>query len=256
MEGMSTAIRSESSGAPGQGEQNSDGGPAGGPAALDVLVVEDSPEFAQIVVSVVKEAGHRVKTAGTIAEAEALMAAIPPSLVVLDLSLPDGDGLDLCRTIREQSNAYILMLSGRDDEVDKIVGFRLGADDYVTKPFSPRELSVRIEALARRPRSPHSDVPERVFGDLIVRPLAREVELAGRLVELTRIEFDLLDQLTANPRQVMTRGQLLDSVWGEDWYGDDHIVDVHIANLRKKLAIVNDRAIVRTVRGVGYGLAG
>ncbi len=221
---------------------------------FDVLVVEDAPEFAQIVVSVVKEAGHRVKTAGTIAEAEALIAAIPPDLVVLDLTLPDGDGLDLCRSIRERSNAYILMLTGRDDEVDKIVGFRLGADDYVTKPFSPRELSVRIEALARRPRSPQSEVPERVFDDLVVRPLAREVELSGKPVQLTRIEFDLLDQLTANPRQVMTRGQLLDAVWGEDWYGDDHIVDVHIANLRKKLATVSDRAVVRTVRGVGYGL--
>ncbi len=229
---------------------------SGDVASLDVLVVEDAPEFTQIVVSVLNQGGHRARTAASIAEAEESMASVPPDLVVLDLMLPDGDGLDLCRAIRARSNAYVLMLTGRDDEVDKIVGFRLGADDYVTKPFSPRELAVRIEALARRPRTPQQpEIPERVFDQLVVRPLAREVELAGRPVQLTRIEFDLLDQLTANPRQVLTRGQLLDAVWGEDWFGDDHIVDVHIANLRKKLAAVGDQTIVRTVRGVGYGLA-
>ena len=248
---MSTAVWSESS-----GPSDSAANLSGASATFDVLVVEDALEYAQIVVSVVKEQGHRVRTASTLAEAEQSMAAVPPDLVVLDLSLPDGDGLDLCRTIRERSNAYIVMLTGRDDEVDKIVGFRLGADDYMTKPFSPRELGVRIEALARRPRDPQqAEVPERKFDDLVVRPLAREVELGGESVPLTRIEFDLLDQLTANPRQVMTRAQLLDAVWGEDWYGDDHIVDVHIANLRKKLAATSDRTIVRTVRGVGYGLA-
>jgi DNA-binding response OmpR family regulator len=222
--------------------------------AMDVLVVEDSAEYAQIVVSVLKQAGHRVRTAGTIREAEEVLTAVPPDLVVLDLTLPDGDGLDLCRSIRDRSSAYILMLTGRDDEVDKVVGFRLGADDYVTKPFSPRELAARIEALARRPRDPKVTAPERVIDDLVIRPLAREVEVGGQPVELTRIEFDLLDQLTANPRQVLTRSQLLDAVWGENWYGDDHVVDVHVANLRKKLASVTDRKIVRTVRGVGYGL--
>jgi DNA-binding response OmpR family regulator len=224
--------------------------------ALDVLVVEDSPEFTQLVVAVLRDGGHSVRTASTIADAERSLAAVPPDLVVLDLTLPDGDGLDLCRRIRETSSAYILMLTGRDDEVDKVIGFKLGADDYVTKPFSPRELGARIEALSRRPRTPSTgEVDERVFDDLVIRPAAREVEVGGTRVDLTRIEFDLLDQLTTNAPQVLTRAQLLDSVWGDDWFGDDHVVDVHIANLRKKLSRSTDRAIIRTVRGVGYSLA-
>jgi DNA-binding response OmpR family regulator len=225
--------------------------------ALDVLVVEDSPEYAQLVVAVLRDGGHSVRTVTSIADARRSISSVPPDLVVLDLTLPDGDGLDLCRAIRETSSAYIMMLTGRDDEVDKVVGFKLGADDYVTKPFSPRELGARIEALSRRPRQPvTADVDERVFGELVIRPQARIVEIGGQPVELTRIEFDLLDQLTFNAPQVLTRSQLLESVWGGDWYGDDHVVDVHVANLRKKLAQLTDRAIVRTVRGVGYGLAG
>jgi DNA-binding response OmpR family regulator len=224
--------------------------------ALDVLVVEDSPEYAQLVTAVLLDGGHSVRTARTIADAKRSMASRPPDLVVLDLTLPDGDGLDLCRTIRETWSAYILMLTGRDDEVDKVIGLRLGADDYVTKPFSPRELGARIEALSRRPRQTGTvEVAERAFGDLVIRPDVREVEVAGTEVELTRIEFDLLDQLTTNAPQVLTRAQLLDSVWGGEWFGDDHVVDVHIANLRKKLAQLTDRSIIRTVRSVGYGLA-
>ncbi|MFZ8997155.1 MAG: response regulator transcription factor [Ilumatobacteraceae bacterium] len=222
---------------------------------LDVLVVEDSPEYVQVILGLAGLTGHRVRATTTIAEATSAMNAVPPDLVILDLNLPDGDGLDLCRSIRERSDAYVIMLTGRDDEVDKVVGLRLGADDYVTKPFSSRELSARIEALARRPRAQRTEVPERVIDELVVRPLAREVEISGRPVELTRIEFDLLDQLTSHPRQVLTRAQLLDSVWGDNWFGGDHVVDVHIANLRKKLAEVSDLQIVRTVRGVGYGLA-
>jgi DNA-binding response OmpR family regulator len=221
---------------------------------LDVLLVEDAPEYIRLVSTVLTQHGHRVRTATSIREAEACVATHLPDLVVLDLTLPDGDGLDLCRSIRERSDAYILVLSGRDDEVDKVLGFRLGADDYVTKPFSPRELAARVEAMSRRPRQPRVD--ERRVHDIVVRPLARECEIAGVPVDLTRIEFDLLDQMIANPRQVFTRRQLLEAVWGEGWFGDDHVVDVHIANLRKKLAAVTDRAVVRTVRGVGYGLAG
>ncbi len=221
---------------------------------MDVLVVEDATEYQQLVGAVLRDGGHGVRTAGSIAEARQLLATSCPDLVVLDLTLPDGDGLDLCREIRSVSNAYILMLTGRDDEVDKVVGFRLGADDYVTKPFSPRELAARVEALSRRPRGTQIDSDVRVLGDLIIRRRAREVEFAGRPVELTRIEFDLLDQLTANPQHVMTRAELLETVWGDNWFGDDHVVDVHIANLRKKLAAASDRKIVRTVRGVGYGV--
>jgi DNA-binding response OmpR family regulator len=222
--------------------------------ALDVLLVEDAPEYQQVVVAVLRSGGHRVRTAGTIAEADQMLRSVPPDLVILDLGLPDGDGLDLCRSIRERSTAYILLLTARDDEVDKVIGFRLGADDYVTKPFSPRELGVRVEALARRPRGPvTTQVDEFRHGVLVVRPASREVEVDGMPIDLTRIEFDLLHCMIAGPRQVFTRGQLLDAVWG-DHYGDDHVVDVHIANLRKKLAHATADPIVRTVRGIGYGL--
>jgi DNA-binding response OmpR family regulator len=228
-----------------------DNEPVGG---MDVLVVEDSPEFADLIFTVLDRAGHQVRAAASVRDAQRALSTWDPDLIVLDLGLPDGDGLDLCRSIRERSNAYILMLTARSDEVDRVLGFRFGADDYVLKPFSPRELEARVEALARRPREPKLVGAERTLGDLIVRPLEREVELAGARVSLTRIEFALLDELTANPRRVLTRAQLLDRVWGADWYGDDHVVDVHIANLRKKLSAVADRQIVRTVRGVGYGL--
>ena len=220
----------------------------------DVLVVEDAPEFAQMVTAILRKSGHRVRTATTISDALESLAATPPDLVILDLTLPDGDGLDLCRTIRERSSAYILVLSGRDEEIDKLLGFKLGADDYVTKPFSPRELGARVEALLRRPRLADASAPERVVGHVTVRPDAREVEIEGLLVELTRIEFDLLDTLSATPKAVFTRAQLLERVWGPDWYSDDHVVDVHVANLRKKIDRSGTKSVVRTVRGVGYGI--
>jgi DNA-binding response OmpR family regulator len=224
-------------------------------AELDVLVVEDAPEFAQIVTTVVRNAGHRVRSATSIADAMTALASTPPDMVILDLGLPDGDGLDLCRIIRERSNAYIIMLTGRDDEIDKLLGFRLGADDYITKPFSPRELGARIEALVRRPRANETAVAERTFGATTILPSSRQVRVEGVEVELTRIEFDLLDALTSNPATVFTRAQLIERVWGPEWYTDDHVVDVHIANLRKKIDRPGTKSLVRTVRGVGYGLS-
>lgn len=221
-----------------------------------MLVVEDAPEFSQIVTAVLRSAGHRVRTATTVADAIAAMAAVPPDLVVLDLTLPDGDGLDLCKIIRDRSSAYVLVLTGRDEEIDKLLGFRLGADDYMTKPFSPREFGARVEALLRRPRSKPDEATERSVGNVTLRPAAREALIEGELVELTRIEFDLLDTFTANPKVVFTRAQLLERVWGPDWFSDDHVVDVHVANLRKKIDRAGSKSVVRTVRGIGYGLNG
>ena len=140
----------------------------------------------------------------------------------------------------------------RADEVDKIVGLSTGADDYVTKPFSPGELVARVRALLRRPRGETPSTSARRFGDLVIDPLAREVRQGDRLVELTRLEFDLLDALSDSPRVAFSRAQLLERVWGPTWFGDEHVVDVHIANLRRKLG--DDGAApryVRTVRGVG-----
>ena len=223
---------------------------------VDVLVVEDAPEFARIVSTVLENAGYEVRLAATMAEALIEMDTRAPDVVILDLGLPDGDGLDLCRVIRERSSAYVLMLTGRDDEVDKLLGFRLGADDYVTKPFSARELAARVEALLRRPRPDQDGETVRMFGDLAINIAAREVAVVGVLADLTRIEFDLLDALSTSPKVVFNRQQLLDRVWGLGWYGDDHVVDVHIANLRKKIDTPGAKSWVRTVRGVGYSMGG
>lgn len=222
-------------------------------APARVLVVEDAPEFAQLITAALRSGGYEVATAATIDDARTRMRAVPPDLFILDLTLPDGDGLDFCQEIRQDSTAYVLMLTGRDDEVDKLVGFRLGADDYMTKPFSPRELAARVDALLRRAR-PAADATARgprSFGKMSIDLETRRVTIDGQVSELTKIEFDLLDSLTDRPGSVLTRAQLLNGVWGDNYVGDDHVVDVHIANLRKKIDSSTDKWI-RTVRGVGY----
>lgn len=220
-----------------------------------MLLVEDAPEFAQLATNVLTDAGYRVRTVSTLAAALTAMSSSMPDLVVLDLGLPDGDGLDLCRSIREHSNAYVIVVSGRSGEVDKLKGFRLGADDFLVKPFSGRELVARVEALLRRPRTDSAEGLPRMFGDLVLDPHSREVTVQGVKVDLTRIEFDLLETMSANPKLVFTRQQLLDKVWGPNWFGDDHVVDVHMANLRKKVDVADQKSWVRTVRGVGYSMA-
>jgi len=218
-----------------------------------VLVVEDAAEYAQLITAALRQDGHTVSGATTIEAARTRLRSTTPDVVVLDLTLPDGDGLDLCQEIRADSDAYVLMLTGRDDEVDKLVGFRLGADDYMTKPFSPRELAARVRALLSRARPSGGGVDEatRELGPIRIDLSARTIQVGDREPELTKIEFDLLDALTKRPGSVLTRAQLLDSVWGENYIGDDHVVDVHIANLRKKIDDGNPSHI-RTVRGVGY----
>jgi DNA-binding response OmpR family regulator len=220
----------------------------------DVLIVEDSPEIARLLEPELIAANHRVQHATTVSGALSAFDRSPPDLVVFDLTLLDEDGRDLCRRIRERSNAFVVVVSGRDDEVDKIVGFRSGADDFVTRPFSPRELTVRVEALLRRSRNLDEQVSARTVGDVVLRTSAREVQVAGQPVALTRLEFDLLETLTSEPDLVFSRKMLLDRVWGPGWYADDHVVDVHIANLRKKVDRPGNPSIVRTVRGVGYQL--
>lgn len=218
-----------------------------------VLIVEDAPDAAELATAVMRSAGFDTSVAGTAAAAVELVRSVRPDVVLLDLGLPDGDGTDLCRQLREFSDAYIVMVTSRDDEVDKILGLKLGADDYVTKPYSPREVLARIEALLRRPRSGLRDDPdsERRVGDLVVHPRANRVTVAGVEVDLTRTEFSILDALTERPEHTVPRGVLCARVWGDDWIHDDHVVDVHIANLRKKIDRNGVRHI-RTVRGVGY----
>jgi DNA-binding response OmpR family regulator len=169
--------------------------------------------------------------------------------------LPGFDGVEVCRRIRQFSDAYIIMLTARDEEVDKIVGLSVGADDYLVKPFSPRELIARVRAMLRRPRSPAVSPAVTTIGDLAIDEESRKVAVAGAPVELTRTEFDLLATMVARPRLAFSRRQLIDSVWGSDWYGDEHLVDVHVGHLRRKLGDdANEPRYVRTVRGVGYGL--
>jgi DNA-binding response OmpR family regulator len=220
-----------------------------------VLVVEDEAPIRRVVVGYLQREGFEVSEAANGLEAVELARQVRPQVIVLDLGLPGIDGVEVCRTVRTFSDAYVVMLTARAEEVDKLIGLSVGADDYLTKPFSPRELVARVRAMLRRPRTQPSAPggPVRGFGDLTIDPEAHEVTLAGRIVELTRTEFDILDVLSSEPRRAFSRRALVKDVWGADWYGDDHLVDVHIAHIRAKLG--DDSAAPRyisTVRGVGY----
>jgi DNA-binding response OmpR family regulator len=298
------------------------------------VVVDDEPALATLVAQYLEREDFAVFQAGTGPEGLAAVRAHNPALVVLDLSLPGLDGIEVARQLRTFSDAYLIMLTARAEEVDKLVGLAVGADDYMTKPFSPRELAARVRALMRRPRlaappptpdarhqvpdavqpvppvpsaqpgspsqpaqfdqpvqpgspvqpgwpsplaqfgQPVQSVPpaqstaepgavpesgpgQLALGNLRVDPLGREVFLAGRPVELTRTEFDLLAVLAAHPGRVFTREALLRAVWGDNWVGDPHAVDVHLAHVRRKLGdTAQDQRYIRTVRGVGYRAGG
>ncbi|MGB7981157.1 MAG: response regulator transcription factor [Candidatus Nanopelagicales bacterium] len=233
-------------------------------AAGRVLVVDDEAPLARVVASYLEREGFDVGLAFDGPTAVAAARERPPELVVLDLMLPGFDGLEVCRQLRTFSDCYVIMLTARDDELDKVVGLTVGADDYLVKPFSPRELVARVRAMLRRPRSlgaaaPESDSMEPVvvrFGGVAVDLTARLVWVEGTEVDLTRTEFDLLSALVSEPRRAFSRRELISRVWDSDWYGDEHIVDVHVGHLRRKLGdeAANPRRI-RTVRGVGYGMA-
>jgi DNA-binding response OmpR family regulator len=215
------------------------------------LVVEDEDSIASLVRAYLERDGFTVRHARRGAEALDELERHPVRVVVLDIGLPDMDGFDVCRNIRARSRVPILMLTARDEEPDRISGLELGADDYLTKPFSPRELLARVKAVLRRAET-WLDEPELAFGDVIVRPDAREATVAGEPIELTSKEFALLVILLGHPNQVLSREVLLDRVWGLAFPGGTRTVDVHIASLRRKLGRPE---LVRTVRGVGYKVA-
>ena len=215
------------------------------------LVVEDEESIASLVRSYLERDGFTVLHARRGEEALDELERHPVRVVVLDIGLPGMDGFDVCRSIRSRSRVPILMLTARDEEPDRVSGLELGADDYLTKPFSPRELLARVKAVLRRAET-WLDEPELVFGDVVVRPEAREASVAGKPVELTSKEFDLLAILLGHPNQVLTREVLLDRVWGLAFPGGTRTVDVHIASLRRKLGRPD---LVRTVRGMGYKVA-
>ncbi|WP_206479087.1 response regulator transcription factor [Kocuria sp. KRD140] len=217
-----------------------------------VLVVDDEKPLAQMVATYLTRAGYDVAQAYTGPDAVEAARTQEPDVVVLDLGLPGMDGIEVCRRLREHSECYVLMLTARGDEDDKLAGLAAGADDYITKPFSVRELVARVAAVLRRPRTTVAPLePARVFGELTVDLAAHEARLGEEPVGLTRTEFDLLVALSARPHQAFTRRQLIDTVWDPAWVGDERLVDVHIGHLRRKLGKDPSRYI-DTVRGVGY----
>lgn len=219
-----------------------------------VLVVDDEPSIREIVRGFLQKEGMTVFEAADGPTAVERARSDDPDVVVLDVMLPGFDGLEVLRQIRTFADPYVLLLTARGEELDRIVGLTVGADDYLTKPFSPRELVARVHALLRRrrPRTPAMDTILQA-GDLRVDPRRRTVTQAGRPIELTVLEFDLLAALVRDRGVVLTRQQLLDAVWGPDFYGDDHVLDVHVANLRRKLDDGPSRArYIETIRGVGF----
>jgi DNA-binding response OmpR family regulator len=215
------------------------------------LVVEDEDSIATLVRSYLERDGFTIVRARSGEEALKELERNPVRVVVLDIGLPDIDGFDVCSRIRAHSRVPVVMLTARDEEPDRITGLELGADDYVTKPFSPRELLARVKAVLRRAEA-WLDEPELSLADVVVRGAAREATVAGVPVELTTKEFDLLTILLGNPDRVLTRELLLDRVWGLAFPGGTRTVDMHVASLRRKLGRPE---LIRTVRGAGYKAA-
>ncbi len=225
-----------------------------------VLVVDDEVHLVDLVKEYLKREGFEVLWAYDGTSALELVRTGQPDVVVLDVMLPGLDGIEVCRRLRQFSDAYVVMLTAKTEEIDRIIGLSVGADDYVTKPFSPRELVARVKAMLRRPRSSGEPEPQMSsvlhFGDLAIDSGRHEVTIRGDVLPLTVREFALLFSLASHPGLVFTRAQLLEQVWGDEYY-DDHVVDVHIANLRKKLEDGSSGPrYIETVRGVGYRFTG
>jgi DNA-binding response OmpR family regulator len=216
--------------------------------AGNVLLVEDEPSVGELVRGYLARDGYRVIWVRSGEEALAALDRHAIRLVLLDIGLPGMDGFDVCRAVRARSPVPILMLTARDEEPDRIVGLEVGADDYISKPFSPRELVARMKAVLRR-AEPQPTEEVLVLGDVVVNRETHEVTIAGEPVELTAKEFDLLEYFLSNPGSLLSREKLLDRVWGIEYPGGTRTVDVHVAQLRRKLG---RPALIRTLRGAGY----
>ena len=219
-----------------------------------ILVVEDEANIASFVSAYLEKAGFAVERAATGAEAIAKAESTDPAVILLDLNLPDIDGLEVCRSVRAKSQVPILMLTARDDDVDKIVGLEVGADDYLTKPFNPRELVARIRSILRRSTQAPAPVTKGrlTHGSIVIDAGRREVTVAGEVIQLAPKEFDLFWELLHHRGIVLTREQLLERVWGYTFAGDTRTVDVHVRQVRRK---IGDSCPVVTVWGVGYKVA-
>ena len=216
-----------------------------------ILVVEDEASIASFVALYLKNAGYQVKAVTSGSAALNQVAAGMPSMIILDLNLPDMDGIEICRRIRKSSDVPILMLTARDEDVDKIIGLEVGADDYLTKPFNPRELVARVKSVLRRaaPEKRRDEAKELTHGDLVINAGKREVYVGDDEIQLAPKEFDLLWELLDHRGLVLTRDQLLERVWGYTFAGDTRTVDVHVRQIRRKLG---DASPIVTVWGVGY----
>jgi two-component system, OmpR family, response regulator len=226
------------------------------PDASTILLVDDEDAVQKLLTYPLERDGFRVLQARDGAEALAVFSRQPVDLVVLDLMLPKVDGLEVCKRLRADSDVPIIMLTARDDELDKVLGLELGADDYITKPFSIREFRSRVRALLRRaalPRQPSRDGEPIEAGELRIDPARRVVELRGEPVQLTYVEFELLRALAFEPGRVFTREQLLRGLWGDSAYREPRTIDVHVRHLREKLEHdAGEPEFIFTVRGVGY----
>jgi two-component system alkaline phosphatase synthesis response regulator PhoP len=222
--------------------------------AQTVLVVEDEASIASFVALYLKNAGYKVKAVASGGDALAQVEAEQPALIVLDLMLPDMDGIEVCRRLRQRRDIPILMLTARDEDIDKIIGLEVGADDYMTKPFNPRELVARVKSILRRstPARRDSESAQIQHGDLRIDSGRREVHVGDEEIQLAPKEFDLLWELLDHRGLVLTRDQLLERVWGYTFAGDTRTVDVHVRQVRRKLG---DASPIVTVWGVGYKVA-
>ena len=222
-----------------------------------VLVVDDEPHIRTVLRGYLEDGGLAVSEAADGESALAAARADEPDIVLLDVMLPGIDGLETLRRLRTFTNVYVILVTARAEEVDKLIGLGVGADDYVTKPFSPREVVARVKAVLRRDRGPHSDDARMYFDGLTVDLAGREVRAGGGAVGLSTLEFDLLAALARSPGRVFSRAQLLQQVWGYDFYGDERVVDVHVRSLRARLGDdAADPHLIATVRGVGYKFIG
>ncbi len=220
-----------------------------------ILVVDDEKNIIELARLYLENEGFTVESAETGIEALQKIETVTPALVVLDLMLPELDGWDVCRRVRAKSNLPIIMLTARDDDIDKIVGLELGADDYMTKPYNPRELVARVKAVLRRglPSQNNGETPQTIsLGNVQLSLDTREVFVDEQPIEVRTKEFDLLVALLQNPGKALSREQLLTLAWGFDFFGETRTVDVHVAHLRKKLA--NSDISIDTVWGIGYKL--
>ncbi|MCL4295292.1 MAG: response regulator transcription factor [Anaerolineae bacterium] len=221
-------------------------------AANTILVVEDELSIQKVIRTYLESENFRVVCVDNGPEALTLAQELKPDLIILDLMLPGMDGMEIAARLRQASDVYILILTARTEEADRVAGLRLGADDYLTKPFSPRELVARVQAILRRRRSSESAANTLRFEHLTIDPDRHEVWTPEQALELTTTEFKVLLELARHAGRVLTREQLIDRVWGMDFYGTDRVVDVYVGQVRRKLEQATGESLILSVRGVGY----